>query len=75
MVVQVISIRLPAAGLLAPSWLVAAAFAAPSLLAGCLNRIEAEAGKQRLTNRFIGLDAWQIVKILAPMSFFKLGTQ
>jgi hypothetical protein len=74
-VAQVISIRLPAAGLMAPSWLVAAAFEAPPLLAGCLNRLEAEAGKQRLTNWFIGLDAWQIVKTLAPMSFFKLGTQ
>ena len=52
-----------------------AAFEAPPLLAGCLNRLEAEAGKQRLTNWFIGLDAWQIVKTLAPMSFFKLGTQ
>lgn len=66
---------LPAARLMAPSRLAEAAFAAPSLLPGCLNRIEAEAGKQCLTNWFIGLDAWQIVKILAPMSFFKLGTQ
>ena len=67
--------RLPTAWLTAPLWLLEAVFAAPSWLAGCHDPAGAKVGKSRSINLFVGPDAWQTAKTLAPTSFFGLETR